>query len=144
MRTTELIDENNVLFDKQTLRKYNNPGMNNNDNSLIRRSLSFNNIHRKCSRLLNLTSPHLLRRGQQEKEGVSLMSTCQPKTGGNRLKKRFSGPDISMERRKSLKGMTRFVLDALPVSFFFISFFIYDLLGELRNSAVYFFYMFVT
>jgi len=113
MRTTELIDENNVLFDKQTLRNYNNPDMNNNDNSLFRRSLSFTNIHRKCSRLLNLTSPRLHRRGQQEKEGVSLMSTSatssfQQKIGGSRLKKRFSGPDILMERRKSLKGMTRF------------------------------------
>eukprot|EP00111_Clytia_hemisphaerica_P000393 TCONS_00001087-protein len=48
-------------------------------------------------------------RGQQDKDsmGVSLMSTNYQRNGASRLKKKFSGPDILTERRKSLKGMTR-------------------------------------
>lgn len=105
----DLVDENNVLFDKQTIKRHNSRELNNNEPALLRRTVSFSNTIRcKCSKLLTLT-PHLHRRGQQDKDsmGVSLMSTNYQRNGASRLKKKFSGPDILTERRKSLKGMTR-------------------------------------
>ena len=125
MRMYDLIDENNVLFDKQSIKRYNsrqdllsnnsNSNANNNNNNnenrrgLFKRSVSFSQLHRK---IINIT-PALPRRGNQDKDlGVSLVSTSAYKKNGvggpgGRLKKKFSGPDILMERRKSLKGMTR-------------------------------------
>lgn len=121
----DLVDENNVLFDKQTIRRYNNNNKNNNNDSSSKRqdlnnnqnsrrngalfkSSSFSQLHRKI--INNITPNHLTRRGQQDKDmaGVSLMSTTSyQKNGAGRLKKKLSGTDISMERRKTLKGMTR-------------------------------------
>ena len=161
MRMYDLIDENNVLFDKQTIRRYNNNNknnnhtshnisssssstshnrqdLNNNQNSTRRRnggalfkSSSFSHLHRK---IINNITPNLTRRGQQDKDmaGVSLMSTTSSayqKNGAGRLKKKYSGPDILMERRKSLKGMTRYVLkirNLIYLFFFFLNFQYFD------------------
>lgn len=133
MRMYDLVDENNVLFDKQTIRRYNNKNNNynnssnrqdlNNNQSLRRngalfKSRSFSQLHRK---IINNITPNLHRRGQHDKDmaGVSLMTTTSQKNGVGRLKKKFSG-DASEERRRTLKGMTRYRKQ--EISFFFLYF----------------------
>lgn len=106
---TELIDENYVLFDKQTLREYATCSR----NGSLKRSMSESlfTLKDKCFKYVSIISPAASRRGRSlrgdstDDVRSALMHSSQKSSKHSRRK--FAGPDILMERRKSIKGMTR-------------------------------------
>ena len=104
MMKTILLDENYVLFDKQTLLSYRH----HRDHSL--KEVVTNTIENFQQKCIALLSPKSLRRSRSicsssAPDGIraALMGPCHKSTGRNK----FSGPEILMERKNSIKGMTR-------------------------------------
>ena len=106
---TIFLDVNYVLFDKQTLLSYRH-----------HHGTSFKEVfhqkveslHDKCIRCVALFSPKSLRRSRSVCSGTSsdgLRAALMGPFHKNNGRSKYAGPDLPMERKDSIKGMTRLV-----------------------------------
>lgn len=102
-----ILDENHVLFDKESLEHYSR-----NDVTLKQTfSSTLDYIQLKCLALLSprhmIRSRSICSGGASEEIRAALMGPCQKGSSKPRDSK-FNGTNMLMERKRSLKGMTRY------------------------------------
>jgi len=117
---SEIIDENNVLFDKETMRRYQCSGNNNNDSrgvcagtlKRVRSSTSLSSVHKYMTILSR--DIREMGRGKPTENNLNDAHSSSNDTSSNKpsshIISRFRRPssvDMCTERRKLLRGMTR-------------------------------------